>query len=450
MSSSRPLSLAARLTLALSIALVAFLGISGVVLDRLFRDYAQQAVNDRLQGVLFTLLAATELNEQGGLRIPEATPEPRLGIPGSGLYARVAGPGLEWTSVSAQRQQLDWPVAVSTGETRFDPPQSLASGVFVLSLGVGWELESGEALPFTFQTAEATDTYLMQIATFRRALWGWLGAAAVLLLAVQALVLRWSLRPLRQVSSELARVRKGEESELRGHYPEELAALTDSVNAFIESERRQLARYRNSLADLAHSLKTPLTVLRTALDQGDQDPAAAQLLTQLDRMDDIVGYQLKRARTQGQTALAVPVAIEPIAESVVQTLEQAFRQKQVQCEFEIAANARFIGEKGDLTELLGNLLENAFKWCRHHVLLTAQGDAEAGLILAVADDGTGIDPDLVRVVLDRGVRGDEQTPGHGIGLAVVREIVDAYGGRLEILRSELGGAEVRLYFGQRS
>jgi two-component system sensor histidine kinase PhoQ len=230
-------------------------------------------------------------------------------------------------------------------------------------------------------------------------------------------------------------------------HPRELEPLTESINAFIESERENLERQRNILADLAHSLKTPLAVLRTRLDSGTDGPELrAELGEQLKRMNDLVGYQLSRAASGGHKLFAAPLPVEENAEEIVRGLEKVYASKGVLCEFEIDPEARFYGEKGDLQELLGNLLENAFKWARSRVLLTARAGAPApnrrpGLVLTVEDDGPGIPVDRIALVLQRGVRGDERVQGHGIGLAIVQDIVRSYRGELNVGESdELGGA----------
>ncbi len=447
MSVSKPFSLTTRLTLAAGIALIAFLGVTGLVLDRAFSESARDAVRDRLQGVVFTLLAAAELTTDGELFLPDASPEPRLSRPGSGLYAHVVGDTLSWDSSSMVGNNLVWPQAVGVGQSQFLLP-SESEGMFVLSQGVAWESQSGLDVPFTFHAAESILAYEGQMAEFRRSLWGWLGAASLLLLLVQSAVLRWSLRPLRNVAADLARVQRGETDTIEREYPLELAGLTGSINTFIGAERKQLARFRNALADLAHSLKTPLTVMRTALDGKPADDPEL-LRSQVGRMDDIVSYQLKRARTSGHATFARPIPITQTAEGIVQTLEQAYRDRQIRCDFDIDPKARFFGEAGDLSELLGNLLENAFKWCEGQVLLTAvllPGLARPGLELRIDDDGPGIAEDQAEKLLQRGVRGDEKIDGHGIGLAVVREMVDAYSATMSIGRSDLGGAQILIRF----
>lgn len=167
---------------------------------------------------------------------------------------------------------------------------------------------------------------------------------------------------------------------------------------------------------------------------------------QLRRMNNLVSYQLARAASSGHKLFAAPVPIESSAEEIVRGLEKVYSAKGVLCEFDIDPEARFHGEPGDLQELLGNLLENAFKWARGRVLLTAKpgrtsGSRRAGLVMSVDDDGPGIAPEDVAKILQRGVRGDERVQGHGIGLSIVQDLVRGYRGELHVLRSlELSGA----------
>ena len=207
------------------------------------------------------------------------------------------------------------------------------------------------------------------------------------------------------------------------------------------------------MSDLAHSLKTPLAVLRARLESdANEQELRAEVATQLQRMNDLVSYQLGRAASSGHKLFAAPVEIEPHAEALVQSLEKIYASRGVLCEFDIDPEARFHGEPGDLQELLGNLIENAFKWARSRVLLTVKPGETApnrrpGLLLAVDDDGPGIPDERVPMVLQRGVRGDERVHGHGIGLSIVQDIIRSYRGELRVGRStELGGArfEVRL------
>jgi len=270
----------------------------------------------------------------------------------------------------------------------------------------------------------------------------------VMLIVLQFLLLRWSLTPLRKVASDMTRVERGDSEHLDSQYPLELTSLTERINVFIDNEREQRTRYRHTLADLAHSLKTPLAVIRSQLESTAVDDASRRsgVLDQVRRMDDLVAYQLSRAATSGRQTFASAVPIAGHAEDLVQSLEKVYAAKNVLCEFDIDEHAVFYGEQGDLLELMGNLLENAFKWASHRVLLVVKAQATTsrqrpGLWLSVEDDGPGIAADKIEKVLQRGVRGDERVQGHGIGLSIVQDIVHAYQGELLVDRSpELGGA----------
>jgi two-component system sensor histidine kinase PhoQ len=463
----RALSLHARQLLAASLGLVAFLGLTGIALDRAFLETARASLHQRLQGYAYAYVSVIDFDRDGQM-IPlpeEMRPDERFTRPGSGLYAQIKGEGgLRWESPSAVGAHLPEPPAFEAGRVRFDHdpvPYVDSDGkpreAYRLLQDIVWETgEVGrwrEVTRFTFSVLEDTDTLQSQLNVFRRALWGYLGLAAILLLLVQTLVLRWSLHPLRRLERELQRVQRGVSARLSSRHPPELEQITGSVNALIESEHAHLDQSRNTLSDLAHSLKTPLAVLRSRLEsEANPDELRRELSLQVQRMSEIVSYQLSRAARSGHALFAAPVEVEPRAEEIVASLEKVYAGRGVLCEFDIDPAARFYGELGDLQELLGNLLENAFKWAARRVLLTVRlepsaGHRRPGLQLQVEDDGPGIAPDQVQRLLQRGVRGDERVQGHGIGLAIVQDIVHAYRGDLTVTRSEdLGGARFDVRF----
>jgi two-component system sensor histidine kinase PhoQ len=267
---------------------------------------------------------------------------------------------------------------------------------------------------------------------------------ALLLLVAQWQILRWGLSPLRRVADELTRLEQGQQESIAGDYPTELRRLTDNLNTLLTHERAQQKRYRDALADLAHSLKTPLALVRSALSKARPEAELARALTeQVERMDRIVSYHLQRAATSGRTGLATPQPVRPAVERMLKALAKVRAEKQIETEMAIDADVRFRGDEGDLLELLGNVLDNACKWCRSKVRVSA-AVSEGRLSLTVEDDGPGIPDADVERVLQRGMRADQSVPGYGIGLAVTRDIVEAYGGRILIERSALGGAAVTL------
>ncbi|HET8897848.1 MAG TPA: ATP-binding protein [Rhodanobacteraceae bacterium] len=448
MESRKPLSLAARSTLAGAIALLVFLGATGFALDHAYAEGSLAALRDRMESYVLAYMARFDVSRYGKLIPPDAPPDPDFSRPGSGLYASVTAPKEQWDSPSAIGRGLPLAEQLKPAETRFSGPIDSGVGrLYVLAEGVAWVMPDGKELPLTFHVAQDESTYQAQLQAFRRTLVYWLAGIGVALLLVQLLLLRWTLSPLRRMAGDMAGIERGEREQLAGNYPEEVDGLAHSLNSYIDSERERIKRYRNILGDLAHSLKTPLAVMRSRLEAEHAGLAAYDdMMEQVRRMDEIVAYQLSRAATTGHPTFAVPIEIEPAAEDLVRSLEKVYQSKNILCEFEIEADSRFYGERGDLLELLGNLLENAFKWAAHRVVLRVKplkGGARRrpGLELAVEDDGPGIPADRVEHVLQRGVRGDERVSGHGIGLAIVQDIVRAYRADLEVGPSrDLGGA----------
>lgn len=441
------MSLSARITLGASLILAVFLALTGLALDRAFHESARSARQERLLGQLYLLIGAAEVDAHGKLSMPAVLPEARFRLPGSGLYAQVtdAAGGEAWRSFSAFGAHPPFEARLAAGAKRFEERAGVAGEKYFLSsLGVVWTA-GGSRHAFTFIISENRNEFDAQIRHYRQSLWGWLGAMALLLLLAQLIALRWGLRPLRNAAEELAAIEAGRQDRLTGRYPREISQLTDNLNSFLCHERERQKRYRDTLADLAHSLKTPLAVMRGALSEslrGTQTEAvlAAAVQEEVQKMERIVDYQLQRAATVGQSSrLAPAVAIGPVAARIADSLRKVYRDKGVELKLAVDASILFRGDDGDLMELLGNLLDNACKWCRHTVRLSA-AISNGELTLSVEDDGPGIEANSIKEILQRGIRADQTVPGHGIGLAVVRDITQAYGGEIAIVTGTLGGA----------
>jgi two-component system, OmpR family, sensor histidine kinase PhoQ len=437
-------SINARMTFGATVVLAIFVALSALALERAFRENARSARQERLLAQTYLLMAAAEVDAQGRLTIDSRPSDPRLELPGSGLYAMVVdGSGKEvWRSRSSLSVSLSPAAAVAPGEQRFaSAADADGHGYFTQSYGVNWAA-GNRHFPFTFRVAEDLKPFNDQLAIYRRSLWTWLGVAALLLLIAQWSILRWGLRPLRRVADELTRLEHGEQQQIAGNYPSEVSRLTDNLNSLLAQERAQRKRYREALADLAHSLKTPLALMRGAMREGEaRAPLARTLEEQIERMDQIVAYQLQRAEASGRSRMSVAQPVRPVVERLGRALGKVYAAKAPLLDNEIGAEVRFRGDEGDLTELLGNVLDNAHKWCRSRIRVSASQE-KATLALTVEDDGPGIEEADAERVLARGARADQSVPGHGIGLAVARDIVEAYDGRIVISRSALGGASV--------
>jgi len=437
-------SLSTRLLVITAVMLVAAFGITIVVLDLVFKRSAEEALVDQLETQVTALIGAVELDESGNLTIPQRLLEPRLGNPGSGLYAEILdASGLPlWRAPSAVGVDLATGATLNAGQ-RTLTRRNLADGTRALMLGVAINWELGPTATPAFQVFAAADLAASerQLGQFRRQLLGWFSGVMLVLLAALWLAIRFGLQPLRRMSGEIAEIEKGGLDALSEEYPRELEGVGRGFNTLLRSERQRMERYRTTMDDLAHSLKTPLAVVRNEVEAAVTDRATLQ--AQVDRMQSVIDYQLKRAAAMGPRSLAArPVALAPILAELKASLQKIHRDKPVNCVLQVPDGSSYPAEQGDLYEVLGNLLDNAWKWCRSEIVVTVQ--TGESLVVVVADDGPGIPDDQTEAVLDRGRRADQRgdVPGQGIGLAVVREIVGLYGGSVRIGRGPLGGAEI--------
>ena len=459
-------SLAGRLLLASAVLLPLFLGATGLYLEHSHRRSLEAAQAERMELQVLTLLAEAEYRD-GALTLPEQLIEARFNQPGSGLYGLVSGAdrALLWSSPSAVTldagdllKDLPW---LQPGERQF----TRRDGLFRASLQVLWAaatpLEPGtpaaenpenpagddhksrglKEVPLLFTVLETVDPVEAEVRSYRGSLLLWLGGSALLLVACQGAILAWGLRPLRELAADIGRVESGATEQLGGPYPREVQALTDSLDTLLQSEKARRERVRNTLTDLAHSLKTPLAVIRGA---DPADPEYGPLVrAQAGRMDQIVSYQLQRAAGSTHRLLqSVPVL--PAAQRLRASLLKVYADKSPDIELAIDAACRFRGDERDLMEVLGNLMDNACKYGRGRVRVVAvEGEP---LTIAVEDDGPGIPPDRRSAILQRGIRADLQAEGQGIGLAVAADIVASYGGELALASGEWGGARIDVRF----
>ncbi len=448
MSDGQPTSLRYRMLLSATLVLLVFLSLTGAVLDQAFRRSAEQGVSERLLLHIYGLLAVTEQQETG-LELPDALAEPRFNQMGTGLYGVVLEPGGRelWRSESALGLTLasDEKVQLFSGLTqgveRFGRVETdRGDSVFFQAYQVSWEV-SGEAQAYVFTVLETTDTYASEIAGFRNSLWGWLMGVVIVLVIVQGLVMNWGLAPLAQVARDLQDIEEGRRDSLQGQYPAEIEGVTRNLNLLLASERAQRERYRTTLADLAHSLKTPLAILRTEAsslaDRGSDGAGAID--EQIERMDQIVGYQLERAVTKAEGPVRAAFDVAAVAGDLVAALEKVYPDHALEllCDDSVSA----YGDERDFMEVLGNLLDNACKYGAGRARLAVAAEGRT-ILFTVANDGAPIPSSERKHIFERGARLDTAESGQGIGLAVVNEIVDRYGGTLEVGESDLGGAAV--------
>jgi two-component system, OmpR family, sensor histidine kinase PhoQ len=436
-------SIRARLMLGATAVLIAFVAGAGWAVQRAHEDSVRTARFAQLQSTVYLLLAGADLDEQGALVIPPSFPEPRLSLPGSGLYANIVNVarGEAWQSPSTLGINPPFLRSVAVGEWRSEIVGAGGHDYLVVGYGVNWAGRA-QAAPLVLSVAEDKAEFDREVGVFERTLWTWLGGAAALLLVSQTLLLEWGLKPLRRVAREVRGIELGDQAEIAGRYPTEIAALTDNLNTLITQERMRQTRYREALSFLAHSLKTPLAVLRNALGEPALLPEAVS--QQVARMDDIVQHQLARAGAGGASRFAPFLPLAAVAQRVRDSLAKVYADKALVISIDIhPPELAWRIDEGDAFEMLGNLMDNAAKWAKQRVAVSVRREGNR-LHLRVDDDGPGFGDTSgdTPAILQLHVRGDEKVPGHGVGLAVVNELVLSHDGELSLSRSELGGARV--------
>ena len=288
--------------------------------------------------------------------------------------------------------------------------------------------------------------------------WGWfvyvLAANLLLVIPLLWIAAWWSLRPIESLAKEVRELEEHHREKLNPETTRELTSLVRNLNRLLKSERERYDKYRTTLTDLTHSLKTPLAVMQSTLrsmrsSRMSVDDAEPAMLEQISRISQQIGYYLHRASMRSGSALLSrelhPVA--PLLDNLTSALNKVYQRKGVNISLDISPEISFVGEKNDFMEVMGNLLDNACKYCLEFVEVSArQTDNELHII--VEDDGPGIPRNKRDVVFDRGQRADTLRPGQGVGLSVAREIVDQYDGKIETGESLLGGARMEVIFGR--
>ena len=439
---TKQLSLSQRLFLAVSLVLTAFLGLSAFSLNNAFQASADSAQEKQLKNYVYSVLMAAEFDEAGNVTMPNSLAEPDFSIPNSGLYAQItSGREIIWQSKSMLGLFIALPEHPGTHNEEFSIIKlSDDTRLRNFAYGIIWENEQEEEFKYTINISEDLTTIDQQKSQFQLSLWYWLGGTGIILLIAQAFILRWGLRPLHDVAIDLNAIESGDHSRLSKDYPKELNQLTQNINTLLDHEQSRRERYKNSLADLAHSLKTPLAVMRGELDRKQDNLSFRHTAhEQLDRVSELVDYQLQRAATEGQSSLQSPVSLGEIVHKILKSLDKVYQDKAIRRQTEISQDIHIHADEGDMYELLGNLLENAYKYCNQQVNLYITIHNKL-ITIHIDDDGNGIPQHAQEDIIKRGKRIDTQIEGHGLGLAIVSDIIDAYQGEIKIEQSHLGGA----------
>jgi two-component system, OmpR family, sensor histidine kinase PhoQ len=455
-------SLKARLIISGLLFVLLLLPIIGFALNDAFKEQMYASAKEELSAYMYSVLAITEV-EQGQVILPEVLLENRFNLINSGIYALVSAPSnndkldqlllrhkqrLVWSSASFQGKEKPYRLPKpAMGQGYFselligDKPHLIFSfsANFASNLSLdGAEVNSSSNFPVTIHIIKDKRPLQLQINAFSAKLWNWLWVILFVLLTVQLSWLLWTLKPLARFTQELNQVEQGQGTQLSQDYPLELKVVAKQLNGLLRNEQNQRQRYRNALADLAHSLKTPLAII-----QSQQDLSASSQ-EQVANINRIISYQLRRAQSAAGSAWHLGVNISQVTDKLRRTLNKIYPHIAIHCH--VDPEVIFRGDEGDLTEMLGNVLDNACKAAKQQLRLTVLSTGNQ-VIIHVEDDGEGISTEKQQHIFERGVRADTYVQGHGIGLAISLDLVTSYQGQLSVSQSAyLGGAKFSFSF----
>ena len=436
-------SLRTRLVLAAGVWVVLATVLGGWALSYAFREAASNTFDTRLASLVTALIGAVDVEDSGELVLRRDLGDARFHAIYSGWYWMVvddSGPRLR------SRSLWDMNIPIQRPPAGVEPTFSHISDATGRELRVATQTVHipGSDPPLTFLVSADAATLAAEIRRFDLLLTTALALLGFGLIAAVLMQVHFGLRPLARVAKQIEQVRAGNSKHLQPAGTRELDLLIEEVNSLIEHNDRLIGRTRENVADLAHSLKTPLAVVKAEL--ASSQPDVSTVNSQLEAMERMISRRLSLAATAGSGRTSkTPVA--PVVAEIVRGLGRVYAERALTFANEVAADVHVRLEREDLEEVLGSLLENACKFAKQTVRVTASDGADANRVrLIVEDDGPGMSEEQSTMAVDRGRRFDSRTPGTGLGLAIVADIAEVYGGTLRLTRSELGGlqAEVEL------
>jgi signal transduction histidine kinase len=442
-----PNSLAARLIAAALVWTILGLAIGGFFLSNAFRNAVEDNFDTALQVDMDGMIAAAEPDPNGGVVLKDQFLNRRFARAYSGLYWQIM-PLQPGGGAQISHSLLDRTIAVTSARQIADQTWGYAEGpedqkLRVLAHRVVFPI-SATARPddnraYNFLVAGDLSEVEEEIQDFNGTLiWAFVSLGASLILAIFIQV-RVGLQPLRRVSQALAHIRDGKARRLEGRFPAEIAPLAAELNSLIGHSEEVVGRARTHVANLAHFLKTPLTVLSSEA-AAHPGPLADAVRRQVTTMRRQVDHYLTRARAAGALdVLGSRTPVKPVLDDLARVLSRIHTDRGLKIEVDCPAGLSFRGERQDLEEMTGNLIDNACKWTHERIAVKAVAGPGAGFTVCVEDDGPGLEPEDRARVFERGERLDESVPGSGLGLSIVRDIAKLYGGALVLEESAMGG-----------
>jgi signal transduction histidine kinase len=448
-------SLAIRLIAAASLWSAVALVVAGLILTSLYRQTVEQAFDERLGVYLTTLIGTLATQDPAVLSDPGNLGEQRFELLYSGWYWQVRRPdngAVLLASRSLFSDILDISKATDTltidGVTAGSLTGPEGQSLRVLSRTIIFDPDTSFDVLVSGDAGQLRD----QVAAFRTSVILTLAVFGIGLVVATMIQIRWGLRPLDRVRSGLAQLRSGKETKFEGPFPAEIEPLAKELNALLDSNQQIIERARTQVGNLAHALKTPLSVITNEA-RSAGGPFADKIAEQAALMVRQVSHYLDRARIAASSGvIGASADVEPVVARLVRAMERIYDDKGLTLSSEVPENIRFKGEQQDFEEIVGNLLDNACKWARTKVSVAieyrglADDDGNRWLKIHIDDDGPGLTAEQRLEATSRGRRLDETKPGSGLGLSIVTDLVGLYEGKVHLDRSPDGGlrAEIEL------
>lgn len=447
-----PTSLALRFTAGAAVVVAVGLVSSFFLLSSIYEREILRQFDANLRDKLSSLVAATILEPDRSIKlVRQGEIEARFQRPRSGWYWQISrsrrivlsSPSMAGGSAIVVEVRESGAPTVYEAEGPFDEPLRIVSRRIRLTL------RDNDPNPTAYVYTVGIDVQEIKdiLDDFDRAIAISLGFLGLVLIGMVALQIRFGLVPLKRIPPSLAAIRTGKNDRLTGNFPTEVVPLVEEINALLDHNEKVVERARTHVGNLAHALKTPLAVLTN--EASEQKTSFSTLVAeQTAAMRDQVDHHLARARAAARAGvIGARTSVMPVLDDLKRTLDAIHRDKGLKITVAGPSDAAFRGERTDLEEIFGNIMDNACKWARRRVKVKVKEREGAGgptLVVSVEDDGPGLEPTERRAALKRGTRLDEETPGSGLGLSIVTDTVGLYEGLVTLDRSDLGGLFVQV------
>jgi signal transduction histidine kinase len=445
-------SLALRLFVSATAWTVVILFATGIILSSIYREAVERSFDRRLGVYLRTLVADVAAPEQAADRTGPTLGEPLFELPLSGWYWQVSRLGGAKPEVRSSRSLWDsnlpalddTEAPIGADGTRHGYVQGPEDQRLRM---VERNVDLGEDGRFLIAVAGDPQEIDDETRAFDQALIATFGTLTLVLIFITMFQVRFGLAPLKRISESLAAIRAGTAEHLEGKFPVEIEPLARETNALLEANREIVERARTHVGNLSHALKTPLSVIINEAATRGGDPVAAKVIEQADIMRDQIARHLERARLAARLKVVGSISeVVPVVTALTRTMEKIYQHRGIAIDLDAPAPVRFRGERQDLEEMVGNLVDNACKWAQMRVSVEVVSDAGAQSMvrIIVDDDGPGLNPSQRDQVARRGRRLDETKPGSGLGLSIVLELSTLYGGSLTLSTAPIGGLRAEL------